>query len=94
MVSFDVTSLFTRVPTDKAIDAICEELLKDETLPDRCELSVDSIRALMKECLNCSNFQYGGQLYSQLELAHMGLSVALANGLMETLEENFLKPLV
>ena len=67
MVSFDVTSLFTRVSTDKAIDAVCEKLLKDETLPDRCGLSVDSIRALMKESLNRSYFQCGGQLYRQLE---------------------------
>ena len=93
LVSFDVTSLFTRVPTDGAIDAICAKLLHDETLPDRCELSIDSVRALMKECLSCSYFQCGGQFYNQLEGAPMGLSlsVALANGFMESFEEKLLE---
>ena len=67
LVSFDVTSLFTRVPTGEAIDAVCAKLIEDETLSDRCELSMDSIRALMKECLNYSYFQCNGQFYARLE---------------------------
>ena len=34
LVSFDVESLFTRVPVDEALDVISELLLQDETLPE------------------------------------------------------------
>ena len=93
LVSFDVKSLFTRVPTDEAIDAICAKLREDDTLSNRCALSVESIGLLMKECLNCGYFQCNGQFYNQLEGAPMGLSlsVALANGFMESLEEKLLE---
>ena len=40
LVSFDVTSLFTRVPTEEAVDVICAKLQDDDTLAERCELSV------------------------------------------------------
>jgi len=93
MVSFDVTSLFTRVPTDEAVSAVCAKLEDDDTLGDRCELSIAAIRVLMKECLHCSYFQCQNQFYSQLEGAPMGLSlsVVLANAFMEYLEESLLR---
>ena len=75
------------------MDAVCAKLLRDDDLPARCELSVDSIRALMRECMNCRYFQCGGKFYLQQEGAPMGLSlsVALANAFMESLEERLLE---
>ena len=93
LVSFDVTSLFTRVPTGEAVDAVCSKLELDDTLIDRCELSIDSIKLLMNECLSCRYFQCKGEFYTQLEGAPMGLSlsVVLANAFMESLEERLLQ---
>jgi hypothetical protein len=49
LVSFDVVSLFTNIPTDLAIDVARRRLLADETLPDRTNLTVDSL-------ITCLNF--------------------------------------
>ena len=51
MVSFDVISLFTKVPVAEAVDVVCQKLSDDDTLADRTKLSVDSIRKLMLACL-------------------------------------------
>lgn len=39
MVSFDVTSLFTKVPLDEAMEAIAGKLTQDDTLEERTMLS-------------------------------------------------------
>ena len=43
LVSFNVVSLFTNVPTDLAIDVAHSRLERDESLPDRTTLTVGSI---------------------------------------------------
>ena len=93
LVSFDVTSLFTRVPTAEAVDIICNKLDEDDTLAERCELSVQSIRFLMDECLKCSYFKCQERYFLQLEGASMGLSlsVVLANAYVEALYEKLLE---
>ena len=92
MVSFDVVSLFTKVPVADAIEVVCEKLSSDGTLADRTELSVTTIRRLMEACLECRYFQYQNEFYVQREGAPMGLSlsVVLANAYMEGLEEKLL----
>lgn len=92
MASFDVTSLFTKVPVADAVDAICSKLSEDDTLFERSELGVDSIRKLMMACLECRYFLCQGSFYEQNEGAPMGLSlsVVLANAYMEHLEESVL----
>ena len=48
LVSFDVKSLFTKVPVDEAIDIVCEKLREDTTLVEHTDLSVESISKLME----------------------------------------------
>ena len=92
MVSFDVVSLFTRVPVKDAVDVICSKLSEDDTLFERSELDVAAIRKLMLACLECRYFLCQGTFYEQTEGAPMGLSlsVVLANAYMEHLEESVL----
>ena len=47
LVSYDVTALFTSVPTDKALSYIKEMLLADSSLIDRTPLSPDQITRLL-----------------------------------------------
>ena len=47
MVSFDVVSLFTAIPVDKTCEHIRNKLLKDKTLQQRTQLSIDDIIALL-----------------------------------------------
>ena len=93
LVSFDVTQLFTRVPVNDAVEAVCKKLDSDLTFSDRTDLSIGTIKELMLSCLECRYFQFQGDFYEQLHGAPMGLSlsVVLANCYMEVLEENVLR---
>ena len=52
MVSFDVSSLFTNVPVDKAEHVIHDKLQEDENLEDRTTLSPDRVQnSLRYVCL-------------------------------------------
>ena len=93
MVSFDVVSLFTKVPVQEAVEVICTKLSDDDTLFERSEMGVDALRKLMLACLECRYFLCQGEFYEQREGAPMGLSlsVVLANAYMEHLEESVLR---
>ena len=54
MVSFDVVSLFTCVPTDLAVQVACSRLEKNPTLPVRTVLLVDDIVNLLTLCLDAT----------------------------------------
>ena len=43
MVSFDVISLFTKIPIDVAKTVVLERLKKDDTLDDRSDLNLTDI---------------------------------------------------
>ena len=47
LVSFDVTSLFTKVPIDEAVQVIRDKLQRDEMLVDRTTLSPDKVTELL-----------------------------------------------
>ena len=67
MVSYDVSSLFTNVPIQEAIDVIRDVLQKDETLDERIVLSPDRIAELLETCLTSTYFSYHGDFYEQVE---------------------------
>ena len=90
--SYDVTSLFTSVPIDPALNIIKDLLEKDEKLNDRTVLSVQNIMELLGFCLNNTYFSFQNKFYDQVEGAAMGSSVSpiVANLSMEHFEEKAL----
>ena len=92
LVSFDVVSLFTNIPTDMAIDSALRRLSVDDTLSDRTNLSVQSIISLLRLCLDATFFLFRGQYYQQIFGTAMGspVSVTVANLVMEEIEERAL----
>ena len=89
MVSFDVKSLFTSVPIDKALDVINRRLTDDDTLGDRSTLTPDQVTMLLRICLKTTYFMYYQQFYEQMEGAAMGspVSPVVANIFMEFVEK-------
>ena len=66
MVSFDVVSLFTAIPVDKACAYIKTKLINDNSLPDRTPLDIDDILRLLKFVLSNSYFIYNDVTYKQI----------------------------
>ena len=91
-VSFDVVSLFTKVPTGEALRVIEELLIKDDTLQGRTTLLPMDIVSLTSLCLKTTYFQFGGQFYEQVEGAAMGspLSPVVVNIFMQEFEMRML----
>ena len=93
LVSFDVVSLFTKVPVDLAIHVAKRRLEADTDLSERTALSVDNIISLLKLCLNATYFTFCGTPYQQVFGTAMGspVSVVIANLVMEHVEEQALE---
>ena len=64
LVSFDVVSLFTKVPIELAIFVARERLQEDNTLEDRTALSINDIIQLLEFCLKATYFSFRGQYLS------------------------------
>ena len=86
--SYDVTSLFTSVPIDPALNVIKDLLEKDEKLNDRTVLSVQDIIELLGFFLQNTYFSFQNKSYQQVEGAPMGSPVSpiVANLYMESFE--------
>ena len=91
-VSFDVISLFTRVPLDDALQAISSLLTNDDILEERTCIPADEICSHIKLCLRGMYFQFGEVFYEQVDGAAMGspLSPIMANLYMEAFENKAL----
>ncbi len=89
MVSFDVVSLFTAIPVDRACEHIRNKLNKDTTLKHRTKLSIDDIIKLLRFTLSNSFFTYNKETYKQIHGCAMGspASLIVANLCMEEIEE-------
>ena len=61
LVSFNVVSLFTIVPTDLAAKVAKEHLLTDPSLPECTVLSPDEVVNLLTFCLNATYLSYRGK---------------------------------
>ena len=87
LVSFDVISLFTKIPIDEAMEVLRQKLQDDTTLYDRTPISAEMLCNLTKLCLISTYFQLGGDFYEQREGTAMGssLSPIIANICIEKL---------
>ena len=86
--SYDVTSFFTSIPIDPAINTIKDLLEKDDKLNDRTVLSVQNIIELLGFCLHNTYFSFQNRFYEQVEGAPMGslVSPIVAKLYMESFE--------
>ena len=87
--SFDVTSLYTNVQNDHALQALSEMLNTYGEAIQTYGLSKQRIMVLIKECLSCNIFRWSGNYYMQLRGLAMGqrLAPVLAICFMSKIEE-------
>ena len=85
MVSFDVVSLFTKIPVNLAKDVACEQLTNNVTLSERNEMKINNIEIALNFCLNNTHFTFQEKFYEQIFGVPMGfpISVTIANLIME-----------
>ena len=90
LVSFDVVSLFTKIPVDLAVKVAEERLREDASLGQRTSLPVEDIIHLLSFCLKTTQFAYNGTYYQQVFGTATGLPVSavIANMIMEEVEQN------
>ena len=93
VASFDMASLFTKVPVSEALVVISQCLQNDATLKDRTNINVPDLCTLVELCLKSTYFQFGKSFYEQVEGAAMGspLSPIVANIFMEDFEARALE---
>ncbi|XP_071344169.1 uncharacterized protein [Trachinotus anak] len=92
MVSYDVTSLFTCIPTVEASATVRERLTQDNSLQNRTNLKPGHICQLLDLCLNTTYFQFDGKFYRQKHGCAMGSPVSpiVANLYTEEVENRAL----
>ena len=62
-VSFDVISLFTKIPVDVAKTVVLEQLKKDDTLNDRSDLTLTDIMTALNLCLDNTHLYIRRKFY-------------------------------
>ncbi len=91
MVSFDVVSLFTKVPLDYTINIILDKVFRERKI--RTKMNREQLKRLLEVCTKEMHFSYNGAIYRQVDGVAMGspLGPVLANIFMVELE-NYLVP--
>lgn len=94
LVSFDVESLFTNVPTKETIDIILERVYTKNTEAFH-GLNRQQLENLLTICTQKSHFQFGGEFYDQIDGVAMGspLGPLFANIFMNELESKHMHKL-
>ena len=92
LVSFDVVSLFTKIPVDLAIKVPTNRLRYDDSLWQRTSLPLEDITDLLSFCLNTTQFVFEGTYYKQVFGTAMGspISAVIANLVLEDIEHRAL----
>ena len=92
MVSFDVVSLFTTIPTALALQVTKNRLEAGPTISEGTNMSVDSIMILLEFVLDNNYFIADGTFYKQIFGCPMGspVSTILANLVTEHVKERAL----
>ena len=86
LVSFDVVSLFTKVPLDFTINLILDKVYRDKKI--QTKLKREQMKKLLEICTKEMHFSYNGNIYQQIDGVAMGspLGPVLANVFMVELE--------
>lgn len=94
IVSFDVESLFTNVPTDDTIDIIIDKIFV-RGVSSFHGLTEEDLRSLLETCIKRSHFQFNGAFYDQIDGVSMGspLGPLFANVFMSHLESKIMSQL-
>ena len=89
MVSLDVVSLFTKVPTDETLAVVRDKLAVDPLLEERICIPIDNLMETLTFCVETTDFGMVSNIYRQEERLAIGspLSPVLANIYMEYFEE-------
>ena len=92
LISFDIVSLFAKIPTSLAIQVARQHLLDDTSLTGRTSLTTDEITNWLEFCLNATFFAFCNSLYQQVHGTAMGspVSVVVADLVMEDIESRAL----
>ena len=93
LASFDVISLFTKIPVDLTKSIIIKLLKSDNCLHERTNLTFEEVVEGINLCLNNTYIQFRGKFYKQIFGVPMGspISVTIANLVMETVENTALQ---
>ena len=88
MVSLDVISLFSKVPTDETLAVVRDKLAADLLLEECTCIPIDNLMEMLTFCVETPYFGMGSDIYRQEGLA-MGspLSPVLANIYMQYFKE-------
>ncbi|OXA48236.1 uncharacterized protein LOC110855495 [Folsomia candida] len=86
-VSFDVVSLFTKVPIEESLNYI-KKLLNEKNDGSWTKLTNEDIMDLLEICLSSTYFKYDGKFYHQTEGTAMGspISAIVAELYLQSLE--------
>ena len=92
MVSFDITSLYTNVPTDVALKVVREMLEEYTEVSEKLTLGIDLTCDLIELCLKDTYFSFMNKIYHQKYGLAMGspISSLLANITIFELEKTIL----
>ena len=79
MVSLDVVSLFTKVPTEETLAVVRDKLAADPLLEERTCIPIYNLMEMMTFCVEKTYFGMGSDIKQQEEGLAMGLSSVLEN---------------
>ena len=72
MVSLDVVSLFTKVPTDETLAVVRDKLATALLLEERTCIPIDNLMKMLIFCVETTYFGMGSDIYRQEEGLAMG----------------------
>ena len=93
LVSFDVISLFTKVPLDFTINLILKKIYDDRAI--NTKISRQEMQKLLLICTKEMHFSFNGRIYQQIDGVAMGspLGPVIANIFMSELEQTLVPTL-
>ena len=90
LVSFDVKSLYTSVPIDRAMESVRSLLESDQSWKTMTDLTAEEVLDLLSVCLKESSFKYRDRFYHMTSGLAMGspVSPVVANIFVSQLEQS------